>query len=148
MKQEFVTLYGRAIIEKDTLYLRSPYLPFEKTAFAQVGYRLAFPLIFILQFFRSEGPKMYVGLLLWGIIMLFHLPALYDVLFKRSYASRIPLSRIRSYKIEDDHHGIQTEITLYLKNGRYRKILFRKLENQHVPFTEFISMHSSEFHFA
>lgn len=141
-------MYGRASIEKDVLYLRSSYLPFEKTAFAQIGYRLAFPLIFILQFFSSEGPKMYVGLLLWGIIMVFHLPALYDVVFKRSYASRIPLSRIRSYRIEDDHHGIQTEVTLYLKNGRYRKLIFRKLENQHVPFTEFISTYSSELHFA
>ena len=91
---------------------------------------------------------MYVGLLLWGLIMLFHLPALYDVLFKRSYASRIPLSRIKSYKIEDDHYGIQTEVTLYLKNGRYKKIISRKLENQHVPFTEFLELHSTELHFA
>ena len=36
MKQEFVTVYGKAIIERDKLYIRTLNIPFSETAFASV----------------------------------------------------------------------------------------------------------------
>ncbi len=139
MKKEFVTLYGKAIIERDILYFKSMYLPFSKTAFARIGFEFAFIILFLLQFFRDPGFKMYVGILMCGILFLFRIPILFDVLFKRSYASRIPLQKIKSVTIIDDNFGLLILATLHLTNGRYKKIAFRKLENQYEPFAEFIS---------
>ena len=92
MKQEFVTLYGKAIIERDVLYFRSPYLPFIKTAFSQIGYEMSFVLVFIIQvFFREDEPKKYIGALLFGFLILSRLPEMYNKLVKRTYSNRISL---------------------------------------------------------
>lgn len=141
MNHEFVTVYGKAIIEKDKLFIRSLDVPFSKTAFSQIAYELFFVVVFALQFFKEHGPMVYVSLLAWGVVFAFRLPAIYDVLFKRSYASRIALNKIKSMEIEEDTHGLQIFIILNLQNNRYRKIPFRKLENQYEPFTEVISHH-------
>ncbi|HVK96647.1 MAG TPA: hypothetical protein VM368_02465 [Flavisolibacter sp.] len=144
MKQEFVTLYGKAAIEREVLYLRSPYLPFGKTAFARIGFELIWVLLFVVQFFDDHGPKKYVGIVMWGIMLLFRTPNLYDVLFRRSYTTRIPLHRIKSYSIDDDLLGLQTMVTLQLKNSRYKKLIFRKLEHQAEPFTELLSQYIAQ----
>ena len=51
MKHEFVTLYGKATIEREVLYLRVPYLPFEKTAFAQIGIEMVLISLLVSPFF-------------------------------------------------------------------------------------------------
>lgn len=141
MKQEFVTLYGRAVIEGDTLFFRSPYLPFTKTPFAQIGYELVFVLAFVMQFYREPGARRNMGIVVFGFLLLTHLPALYQKLVKDSYATRIPLSRIISVEAADDHHGLQTAVTLHLKNGRHKKVTFRKLEGQMGAFIQAVSTH-------
>ena len=140
-----MTLYGKAIIDRETLHLRSPYLPFGETAFALIGLELLYALALIISiFFKQDGPGKYISILAFSFLLLTRFPNMYEKFLKRSYSSRIPLSKIRDYKVEDDHHGIQTEITLYLENGRYKKIIFRKLENQYEAFIEAFSAHSSQ----
>ena len=139
MKQEFVTLYGKAIIERNVLFLRSPYLPFDKTAFVEIAFAFLWIAVFILQFFSDEGPRRYLGIVMWGILLITRLPYIYNTLFKKSYANRISLSAIRSIKTEEDHHGLQVTVTLYLKSGRFKRIIFRKLENQHDNFIQALS---------
>jgi hypothetical protein len=147
MKQEFVTVYGKVIIEKDKLFIRSFEVPFSRTPFAQVGFEVSFLLVLVLQFFTSDGPGRYVGIIVWGLVLLVRLPNLYDVVFKRSYASRIALSKIKSVKTEEDTHGLETYVILNLHNGRYRKIIFRRLENQYESLVEAISQHTSQFQY-
>ncbi len=144
-KQEFVTVYGKAIIERDVLYIKSFDVPFSETAFAKIGYEVAFVVLFILQFFNGDGNRKYVGILLWGLLLLGHLPGLYDAIFKRSYAKRIPLEQIKSLKIKEDNVGLQTYVIMDLASGRYRKIAFRKLENQYQPFIETISQYLPQY---
>lgn len=139
MNREFATVYGKVIIERNILYLRSPYLPFSKTAFAKFGYVFLLIFIFIVQFFRDNDARKYIGITIWGIFLITRLPEIYDILFRRSYASRIPLNRIENYTNTDDTIGLQTTVQLQLKNGRYKKILFRKLEHQAEPFIEAVS---------
>jgi hypothetical protein len=139
MKQEFATLYGRIIIERDVLYLHAPYLPFEKTAFAQVAYELLWMALFAMRLFGADTPTRIVITVIFGLLVLSRLPNMYDKFFKRSYASRISLSSIRNFTVKDDHHGLQTELKLQLRNGRYKSIIFRKLENQLEPFIAYLS---------
>lgn len=148
MKQEFVALYGKIILEKERLYFRFMYLPFHKTAFARIALELLYVLAFSLSFFMDEGPKRNMRLVMWGFLLLTRLPNLYDVFFKKSFSNRIHLNRIKSVSISDDHHGLQTYVTLRLVNGRYKKIAFRKLENQHEAFVETVSNYITQFQLA
>jgi hypothetical protein len=145
MKQEFVTLYGKAIIERDILHIRSTEMPFSKTVLAQLLMPLLFVGVFIMQFFREEGPKRNLGIVLWGILMLIRLPEIFNMLVRRSYALRIPLQRIKSIKIDEEEPlGLNVSITIHLRNGRYRKLVFRKLEQQYEPFIETITQYITQ----
>lgn len=129
-----MTLYGKAFIENDNLYFRFTYLPFEKTAFAELGLELIWILLFILRLVSSDSRMDYFVTIVWGLLLLSRIPVMYDKFFRRSYANRIPLSAIQDFTTESDLHGIQTEVRLLLKNGRYRKIVFRNLEGQQETF--------------
>jgi hypothetical protein len=95
MKKEFVTLYGKAVIERDVLFLRPVYLPFEKTAFAQIGIELVWLLIFTIRSVSIESTKDIIITIAWGVIILFRSPAIYDKFFRRSYANRIAIPFIQ-----------------------------------------------------
>jgi hypothetical protein len=138
VKVNFATTYGLAVVENDKLFIRSFYLPLTKTDVARVAYELLWIGVFVFQFFRDE-PKKYVGIVVWGLLLLLRSPDFYDVLFKRSYAKQIPLRHIQRFSLEDDQHGYQTVVKLQLKNGRYRELVFRKLENQAEPFVGLLS---------
>jgi hypothetical protein len=75
---------------------------------------------------------------IWGIMLIIQVPHIINTLFKRSYSNRIPLAHIKSVKSDEDHHGLQITLTLQLKNGRFKQIIFRKLENQHDSFMQAI----------
>lgn len=143
MKQGFVSLYGRITIERDVLYFRSPYLPFEKTAFVQIGFECLCIAAFIIRLVSADKPMDNFMTIVFGVLVLSRFPDMYDKFFRTSYASRIPLSAIQYFTLEDDPHGIQTEIKLHLKNGRYKTIVFRKLENQLEPFVALLSANNA-----
>ena len=139
MKQEFVTLYGKATVERDVLFIRNLDLPFTKTSLFQFFYEATFAGIFILAFFKTDGPHKYISILGWGFLLLSRLPQWYDLLFRRSYSNRIPLSRIRSVSIENDQYGLNSFVQLHLDKGRYRKIPFRTMEKEYINFIEAIT---------
>lgn len=144
MKQEFVTLYGKAIIENNILHLRQTHLPFSKTTFAKIGFELVILAAFLLQFWRTEGPKKYIGILIYGFLVLLRGPVLYDIFLRRSYSNRIPMEKIDSLDFSEDSFGMETYVTLTLKNGRSRKIAFRKLEHQYEGFIEAVNLESTQ----
>lgn len=146
-KQEFFTAYGFAVFERDVVYFRSPYLPFFKTAFAQIGYALLLPAVFILQFFR-QNKLWLIGAFAFGLLMLTNIDKIYHALFKKSYFSRIPLKNIVDFSTEEDQHGLQTTLKLKLQNGRYKEVLFRTHEGQLEPFTQLLSQYIHHPQFA
>ncbi|HEV7330075.1 MAG TPA: hypothetical protein VGN63_03460 [Flavisolibacter sp.] len=98
---------------------------------------------FVLQFYRSEGPFFYVGIIIWSLFLIDRLPRMFDLLFKRSYANRIPIQSILSFDHEEDRNGLEAIVRLHLSNGRYRRLRFRKLEHQLELFTEQLSQYLS-----
>jgi hypothetical protein len=148
MKQEFVTLYGKAIVERDVLFIRNLDVPFTRSILSRFGYELAFAGIFVLAFFKDEGPGKNISILGWGFLLLTRLPNWYDLLFRRSYTNRIPLKRIRSISTENDNFGLNSFVRLDLANGRYRKIPFRTMEKQYEAFVEMISQRITHHQFA
>jgi hypothetical protein len=129
------------MIENNSLFIRNVDVPFSRTAFAHILKELIVVAVFIMQFFRDDEAIRYVGIMLWGLVLLFHTPEIYDLIIKRSYSNRIPLSQITGYDTKDQLNGLDVHVILRLKNGRYRTIVFRKLEQQYESFTELLSQY-------
>ena len=73
-----------------------------------------------------------------------HFKQLYFVLFRKSYSDFIPLNRIISFELKPDEFGLETEVRVHLRNGRYRSIIFRTLEKQYEPFTNMLSQYIAQ----
>jgi hypothetical protein len=148
MKQGFVTVYGKLIIENNTLFIRNVVVPFSRSIYARVLKEIFIVAAFIMQFYREDEIRSLIGLILWGFILLYHIPEIWDLVAKRDYANRIPLQHIVHYSTKDHLSGLEVDVILQLKNGRYRKIAFRKLEHQHESFIELLSQYLSAPKFA
>jgi hypothetical protein len=138
MKQEFITSRGKVIIERNVLYIRTLKFSLTDSIAARLFYSLIPLGLFFIQLFEPESAKRNMSLFIWGGLALLHIYPLFDLLFKRSIASRIPLERIRSFEVKADPSGLESNVILHLSNGRYRQICFRTLENQFEPFLEAI----------
>jgi len=149
MVQEFITSNGKVIRERDVLFVKTL-----KHGFWSPVLHISLPffilIIFILQFFRETDLEFayYFRIIFWGFLLSSQVPILYDILIKRSFSNRIPLSRILSFEVKPDEVGLETFVILKLKSGRNRKINFRTLEKQYEPFTELVSQHIIQPQFA
>ena len=148
MKQGFVTVYGKLIIENNILFIRNVEVPFSRSIYARDLKEVFIVTAFIVQFYRDDEIRSLIGLILWGLVLLYHLPEMWDLVAKRDYANRIPLHQIMHYDTKDHLNGLEVDVILQLKNGRYRKIPFRKLEHQHESFIELLSQYLSAPKFA
>lgn len=148
MKQEFVTVRGKAIIENKSLFVRNLKSSFWNTLAGKLLYPTVVLAFIVLRLISADRPYDYFVAGMFVIVFSNHLTELYDILFRRSFAGRIPLHRIKSFETKPDEFGLDTEIILHLKNGRYRSIPFRTLENQYQPFTELLSQSIAQPQFA
>lgn len=140
MKQEFITVRGKAIIEQNILFIRMLDFKIANTIFFELGFPLLILTIFILMIAsNTDGKENYLIVIFWGLFALSQLPRLFDLLFKRSYSNRIPLDRIKSYELKKDPSGLETNVILKLSSGRYRCLRFRNLENQFERFVAILS---------
>ena len=144
MKQEFITSKGKVIIERDTLFIKYSKFHFTETIFFEIGLPVAFFILIIASFILAETPWEYFKTIIYTLVFGSQLYRFYINLFKKSFASRIPLDRIKSFEIKPHIDGLEQEVNLKLKNGRYHSILFRNLENQYQPFIGVITPSTSQ----
>ena len=148
MKHEFISSRGKVIIEGNVLYIRYLQGNFEET----IAGRLFLPAILLalslLKLIWPEEPLDYIIGGFWALFFLGYAPRIYDILVKRSIAGRIPLNRIQSFELVPDEIGLETELRLHLKNGRYRPIRFRTLEQQVLPLTQLLTQFTGAPQFA
>lgn len=145
MKKEFITAKGKIIIQNQIIFIRTLYwVP---------GYnfwlRLVLPMLIVIFFFlllleNEQDPEWYIRLIFWGFLALMQLPLIYSELFRKSYSNRIPLKNIKYHEVIPDRIGLQTEVRLYLKSGRYRNIIFRTHEKQFELFLEALPQSSTQ----
>ncbi len=144
MAQEFISVHGKLMIEREKLFIRTLLMPsFTETIFfIAVGF-LSISL-FLARFFAESDWDLFKSIVIALVIVLPRISVLYDVLMKRSFSYRIPLSKIKSYEALPDNLGLETILKLHLSSGRYRSIRFRTLEKQIEPLTEAIEKHQSQ----
>jgi hypothetical protein len=147
MKQEFISSNGKVVIERDNLYFKNIKTPLDETAFWKI-LLLAAPLLLFIMNLMRDNPRGYAGAVLWGFLFVLRLPDLYEFLFQSSYASRIQLRNIVGVEVIPDTAGLEVYLKIQLKSGRYRKIIFRKLEGQYEPLVELIYQRMAQPSFA
>ena len=131
MKQELITLRGKLILDDEKLVIKN----FKLKENRDFYWGIAWTAIF-LNYFSSGGKirsLVFAVLVLIGFFWLFFF---IDLFFFTYLKNTIRYSRIKSYKVEKDDHGLETRVVLYLKSGRRKEIIFRTLERQHEIFLE------------
>lgn len=149
MDQEFVTSMGRVLLNNQRVLIKDLKFNFWKTAFGEI----ALPAVIIaLAFFGIFGPTKLLGYVVTAVfVALFFSTSfkqLYAAIVKKSYSAYIPINRIKSFELKPDEFGLETELRIHLKNGRYRSIVFRTLEKQYEPFTVQLSQYFVQPQFA
>lgn len=141
MIQEFITAKGKIIKERDVLFIKNLNWKFHDSLVYELLISVLFLIVAVWRFMDIERDWDLFRACLFSIIALSFAYPLYDVVFRRSLSKRIPLQKIKSFEIKDGESQLEKAVILHLKSGRYKKILFRKLENQYEPFTELVSQH-------
>ena len=149
MKQEFITVSGKVIIEKNILLIRAFYFRVNWSIILKLIVPLLIWMMFIVLLFdEPKDSKWNFRIFMWGLMSVLQLPNIYEMLIQRSYSNSIPLNRIKSFEVKQDIVGYITLVIIKLKNGRYRTIKFRTLEKQYESFTELVSQHIIQPQFA
>ena len=144
MKQEFITTRGRVEIQNGSIFIKNLKPDIESSIFGKLIIPFIVLLLCIYRLVDAEKPLDYVVGIFWGIAFLGYGNRLFDIIIKRSIANRIPLQRIHTAEVKADDTGLEAHVLLYLRNGRYRLIPFRTLEQQYEPFTELISQYIAQ----
>lgn len=149
MAQEFISVRGKVVIERDILFIRTFTLPsFPETVLFEILVGIIALVLFISSFFIQDDGTRFLRIIISIVILTPRILPLYDILFKRSLATRIPLRRIKSYELKENANGLESTLILYLRSGRYKPILFRSLEKQYEPLASLISQHIAQPQFA
>lgn len=134
MKQEFITLRGKLVLDDEKLVIKNYKLKENRDFYWGIAWTALF-----LNFY-SYGEKIRPLVIVMGVLMGFAWVFFFIDLFFFTYLKNtISLNRIKSYKVETDDHGLETRIVLYLKSGRRKEIIFRTHEKQHDIFLEHLT---------
>ena len=139
MKQEFITSLGKIEKVKDVLFIKNLDFRFHHSLFYELFIPVGWIIVTIIRSLTAENNFDYIQSIVSAILAIGHGYPLYDVLFKRSLAKRIPLNRIINTEMQHSNSRLETYVILHLKSGRYKRIAFRTLEKQHQGFLETIS---------
>lgn len=142
MDQEFVTSSGKVSLNAKRVLIQSLKFNFWKTAVGEIALPVFILSIAFLSFLNRNKPFSYFAAAIFiGLFFSTSFKQLYEALVKKSFADYIPVKRIKSFEMKADEFGLETEVRLHLRNGRYRSIIFRTLEGQYQLFTEGLSQH-------
>ena len=139
MKQEFVTLSGKVEHVRDVIFLKKLDFHFHHTLFYELFIPVGWIIVTLLRALTAEDNFEYFQAIVSAGLAIAHGYPLYDILFKRCLANKIPVNRINYYDIQQSNSGLETYVILQLHSGRYKKIIFRTLEKQHEAFLQTIS---------
>lgn len=140
MKQEFITVKGKVDLNEKRLLIQDLRFNFWKTAIGEILFPCFTLIVAFFSFFNPGKPFGYFAtFILMALFFSNSFKQFYSVLFKKSYSGFVPVNRIVSFELKPNEFGLETEVRVHLKNGRYRSIAFRTLEKQYEPFTELLT---------
>ena len=149
MDHEFVTSAGKIFLNNKRLLIQDVKFNFWKSAVGEMIIPALFIGWFVICFIDLSRPfSFFASFLFSGVFLVYYFKRLYNAIVRKSYSNYIPVNRIKSFELKPDEFGLETELRLHLRNGRYRSIVFRTLEKQFDPFTELVSCYIAQPQFA
>ena len=138
MNQEFITAYGKVIEERSILHIRTLKMQFSNSALGLWLWASLPPLAIVINIFEPDPFKRFVRVTLFSIMFFNNIKLFYELLVKRTFTTRIPLSKVRRYEVLEDENKLEVHVKIFLASGRFRKITFRVHENGFAPFTQML----------
>lgn len=132
MSAEFITLNSRLTIKKGTLIEKKLTVNTEEgfTRFIAFVAFLAFLAFCIYRIVVDKKYFFIIQLLLVLIWLEPHIKHIYTFLFVKTWKSAIRMDDIQRVTSSRLQNGLETQVTLHLKNGRKKFFTFRDAENQ------------------
>lgn len=93
---------------------------------------------------ETQKISKWIGVGIYSIILLLYVGVVIDFLFRQYLKNNVDISKIGKVKTYNSDEGLETSVVLIMKSKRYKKYVFRTLENQHNQLIEKIqSLNSS-----
>jgi len=143
MKQEFITTQGKVIIEDGMIRVKK----LIHRSNGEFNY-LIFGAFYALYLLGTDSKVMPLVYLLLGIIGFLILVFLFELFFLKAWKNNFPIEQIKSYRVNRDHTGLETKVTLILKSNRQKEIVFRNHEHQLDGFIEAVTQFITQTQFA
>jgi hypothetical protein len=141
MTEEFITARGKVHLNDQRLIVQDLKVEFSKTLVGELSLPVIVFTLTILSFWNRSKAFGFIAAVYAVLFILYYFDGLYTILLKKSYSNYIAVNRINSVTVKPDKFGLETEVRVHLKNGRFRSIVFRARENQYEPFIKSISQY-------
>lgn len=143
MKQEFITTQGKVIIEDGMVRVKK-LIHRSNNEFTY----LVFSIFYVAYLLGTDSKVLPLVYILLGIIGFLFLAFLFELIFLKAWKNKFPVNHIKSYRVNRDHIGLETKVTLVLKSNRQKEIVFRNHEHQLDGFLEAVTQHITQTQFA
>ncbi|TXI80851.1 MAG: hypothetical protein E6Q39_02115 [Crocinitomicaceae bacterium] len=80
---------------------------------------------------ETDKTSKWVGVGIYSLILLLYIGIALDFLFRQYLKSKVDISKVDKIKTYTSDEGLETNVILTMKSKRYKRYVFRTLENQY-----------------
>lgn len=92
---------------------------------------------------ETQKTSKWIGVGIYGIILLLYIGIAIDFFFRQYLKNKVDISKIDKLKTYSSHEGLETNVVLTMKSKRYKRYVFRTLENQYEQLVDKIQSSNS-----
>lgn len=132
MSAEYITLNSRLTVKKGVLTEKKLKVNTEE-AFSRLMAFIALVALLAFCIYRITVDKNYFFIIQLLLVLMWlapHIKRIYTSMFIKTWKASIRIDEIQSITSSHLDNGLETEVTLHLKNGRKKFLIFRDAENQ------------------
>jgi hypothetical protein len=132
MHTEFITLNSRLILNNNAIIEKKLKTNAEEklTLFIALIALLAFLTVCVYRTFIDRDYFYITQGILVLVWLVPHIKRIYTLLFVKTWNSTIRIDDIQNVTLTRLENGLETQVTLYLKSGRRKFLIFRNAESQ------------------
>jgi len=80
---------------------------------------------------ETQKTSKWIGVGIYGIILLLYIGIAIDFFFRQYLKNKVDITKIDKLKTYSSDEGLETNVVLTMKSKRYKRYVFRTLENQY-----------------
>ena len=136
---DFVTVDSKLLVEGTTIRQKRLTNTLTRNFFIYAFFFLWFIDQFITKIAVAQETgkaTKWISVVIFGLILLLYVGALYDFVFRRYWKNKLDISNINKIRVSSSDEGLETNVVVTLKSKRYKLFKFRTLEKQYDNFIE------------